>query len=36
LPVSIVVNRDGKIVRGLYGPLTFDQMKASVASVLRR
>lgn len=36
LPVSIVVNRDGKIVRGLYGQLTFDQMKASVASVLPR
>ncbi|MGD1065477.1 MAG: redoxin domain-containing protein, partial [Vulcanimicrobiaceae bacterium] len=34
LPTSIVVGRDGKIVRGVDGAMTLAQMRAAVAPAL--
>ncbi len=35
LPTSIVVDRSGRIVRGIDGELSYDQMSQAVAPVLR-
>ncbi|MBV8198770.1 MAG: TlpA family protein disulfide reductase [Candidatus Eremiobacteraeota bacterium] len=35
LPTTVILNRQGVIVRGFDGPLTFEQMKAAVAAALR-
>jgi thiol-disulfide isomerase/thioredoxin len=34
LPTSIVVGRDGRVVRGIDGAMTLDQMRAAVAPAL--
>lgn len=31
LPTTVIVGRDGTIVRGFDGPLTFDQLRSAVA-----
>ncbi|BDE05754.1 hypothetical protein WPS_10300 [Vulcanimicrobium alpinum] len=34
LPTTVIVGRDGHIVRGIDGAMTFDQMRAAVAPAL--
>jgi thiol-disulfide isomerase/thioredoxin len=34
LPTSVVVGRDGRVVKGVDGPMTLDQMRAAVAPAL--
>ena len=34
LPTTVVVARDGTIVRGFDGPLTFDELRAAVAGAI--
>lgn len=34
LPTTVVVGRDGTIVRGFDGPLTFDELRAAVAGAI--
>lgn len=34
LPTSVIVGRDGRVVRGIDGPMTIDQMRAAVAPAL--
>ncbi|HEY4441144.1 MAG TPA: TlpA disulfide reductase family protein [Candidatus Elarobacter sp.] len=35
LPTTVIVGRDGRIVRGVDGPMTYDQMRAAVALALK-
>jgi peroxiredoxin len=35
LPTTVILDRRGVVVRGYDGPLTFDQMRAAVASVVQ-
>ena len=35
LPTTVIVGRDGRIVRGVDGAMTFEQMRAAVAPALR-
>ncbi|HVA33530.1 MAG TPA: TlpA disulfide reductase family protein [Candidatus Baltobacteraceae bacterium] len=35
LPTTIVVGRDGRVVRGYDGALSYDQMRAAVAGLVR-
>ena len=35
LPTTVIVGRDGRIVRGIDGPLTYEQMIAAVAPALK-
>lgn len=35
LPTTVVVGRDGAVVKGFDGPLTFDQMRAAVAPLAK-
>jgi peroxiredoxin len=34
LPTTFIIDRDGTVVRGFDGPLTYDQMRAAVAPVI--
>ena len=34
LPTSVIVGRDGRVVRGVDGPMTLEQMRAAVAPAL--
>jgi len=34
LPTSVIVGRDGRVVKGVDGPMTLDQMRAAVAPAL--
>ncbi len=34
LPTSVIVGRDGRVVKGIDGPMTLDQMRAAVAPAL--
>ena len=36
LPTTVIVGRDGRIVKGIDGPMTLEQMRAAVAPALAR